>query len=152
MTKKITKRENYEALLALLPEMLNAELIDEEMDARLADFLNKEIEQLDKRAGKAKEYASKKKAEADALYDMALTVLQNEERALTISEVVEIANAHESALGATSQKMAYRLNKLVEAGQAVKDSVSIKEEGKAARKVNTYQWIGSAEEPVADEE
>ena len=145
MTKKITKRENYEALLALLPDMLNAELIDEEMDARLADFLNKEIEQLDKRAGKAKEYASKKKAEADALYDMALTVLQNEERAMTIAEVVEVADSHDHSLGATPQKMAYRLNKLVEAGQAVKDTVSVKEEGKATRKVNTYQWIGSAE-------
>ena len=145
MTKKITKRENYEALLALLPDMLGAELIDEEMDARLADFLNKEIEQLDKRAGKAKEYASKKKAETDALYEMALTVLQNEERAMTIAEVVEVADSHDRSLGATTQKMAYRLNKLVEAGQAVKDTVSVKEEGKAARKVNTYQWIGSAE-------
>ena len=146
MTKKITKRENYEALRDLIADAYHNELITAEDSELLDEFLSKEIEQLDKRAGKAKEYASKKKAEADALYDMALTVLQNEERAMTIAEVVEVADSHDHSLGATPQKMAYRLNKLVEAGQAVKDTVSVKEEGKAARKVNTYQWIGSVDE------
>ncbi len=150
MAKKITKRENYEALRECVVEHFDWFPEEGEADQLIA-FIDHEIEQLDKRAGKAKEYASKKKAETDALYDMALTVLQNEERAMTIAEIVEIADSHDHSLGATPQKMAYRLNKLVEAGQAVKDTVSVKEEGKTARKVNTYQWIGSVEEP-ADEE
>ena len=138
MTKKITKRENYEALLTLLPEMLSAELIDEEMDARLAEFLNKEIENLDKRADKAKEYAKKSKAESDALTEMVYDVLMNEERVMTIPEVIEVALAHQADCGATPQKVAYRLNKLVEAGTVTKTTVSVKEEGKATRKVNAY--------------
>lgn len=146
MTKKITKRENYEALLALLPEMLNAELINEEMDARLAEFLNKEIETLDKRAASAKKYAEKSKAKADELAEMVETVLMNENRVMTIPEIVETALAHEANCGATPQKVAYRLTKMVEAGRVAKETVSVKEEGKNARKVNAYHFVWEEQE------
>lgn len=138
--KKITKRENFETLLTLLPEMLNAGMIDETEDAQLAEFLNKELENLDKRAANAKKYASKKKAEHDELYDCTNTVLNEADTAMTIPEIVAAVNERWD-MDATPQKMTYRLNKLVEDGLATKEQVSIKVEGKPTRKVNAYTAV-----------
>ena len=136
-TTKITKRDNYETLLSLLPEMLNANLIDSSMDAQLAEFLNKELENLDKRATNAKKYAAKNKADADALTEQIAAVLALEDRYMTIPEIVDIVDSTDI----TPQKTTYRLNKLVEAGRVEKETTSIKEEGKTARKINVYRWV-----------
>lgn len=149
--KKITKRENYETLLALLPEMLNAGMIDSTEDAQLAEFLNKELENLDKRAANAKKYASKKKAEADSLMELVNSILNEHEGAMTIPEIVAKANELDPEAQATPQKLTYRLNKLVEDGLAVKNQVSIKTEGKPARKVNSYTAV-QFEGEVTEEE
>lgn len=149
--KKITKRENYETLLALLPEMLNAGMIDSAEDAQLAEFLNKELENLDKRAANAKKYASKKKAEADSLMELVNSILNEHEGAMTIPEIVAKANELDPEAQATPQKLTYRLNKLVEDGLAVKEQVSIKTEGKPARKVNSYTAV-QFEGEVTEEE
>ena len=129
--KKITKRENYETLLALLPEMLNAGMIDSAEDAQLAEFLNKELENLDKRAANAKKYAAKNKASADALTET--------DAYMTIPQIVAAVNASGENADATPQKLTYRLSKLVETGSIEKETKSIKEEGKTARKVNVYR-------------
>lgn len=149
--KKITKRENYEMLLTLLPEMLNAGMIDSAEDAQLAEFLNKELENLDKRAANAKKYASKKKAEADSLMELVNSILNEHEGAMTIPEIVAKANELDPEVQATPQKLTYRLNKLVEDGLAVKEQVSIKTEGKPARKVNSYTAV-QFEGEVTEEE
>ena len=149
--KKITKRENYEMLLTLLPEMLNAGMIDSAEDAQLAEFLNKELENLDKRAANAKKYASKKKAEADSLMELVNSILNEHEGAMTIPEIVAKANELDPEAQATPQKLTYRLNKLVEDGLAVKNQVSIKTEGKPARKVNSYTAV-QFESEVTEEE
>ena len=139
--KKITKRENYETLLSLLPEMLNANLIDSSMDSQLAEFLNKELVALDKRASDAKKYANKKKAQADELTELVNQILNESEGAMTIPEIVAKANELDADVQATPQKLTYRLNKLVEDGLATKEQVSIKTEGKPARKVNAYTAV-----------
>ena len=141
-TTKITKRDNYETLLSLLPEMLNANLIDSSMDAQLAEFLNKELENLDKRATNAKKYAAKNKADADALTEQIAAVLALEDRYMTIPEIVDIVDSADI----TPQKTTYRLNKLVEAGRVEKETTSIKEEGKTARKINVYRWVKQEEQ------
>lgn len=147
-TTKITKRDNYNTLLALLPEMLNAGMIDSTEDARLAEFLNKELENLDKRASNAKKYAAKNKASADALTEAALDVLTEADAYLTIPQIVAAINANGENEDATPQKLTYRLSKLVEAGSIEKETKSIKEEGKTARKVNVYRI--KAEEETAE--
>lgn len=141
-TTKITKRDNYETLLSLLPEMLNANLIDSSMDAQLAEFLNKELENLDKRATNAKKYAAKNKADADALTEQIAAVLALEDRYMTIPEIVDIVDSTDI----TPQKTTYRLNKLVEASRVEKETTSIKEEGKTARKINVYRWVKQEEQ------
>ena len=146
MEKKITKRANFEALLSLLPDALNHGLIDSAEDARLAEFLNHEIELMDKRAEKAKSYAKNKSAKAgDELADMALEALKEISEVATIADIVEVVNKNHEDAGATSGKLAYRLNKLVEAGLVEKSDVVIKEEGKGSRKVNGYKAIVEGE-------
>ena len=143
---KITKRANFEALLSLLPDALNQGLIDSAEDTRLAEFLNHEIELLDKRTEKAKTYAKNKSAKAgDELADMAMEALKEIGDVATIADIVEVVNKNHENAGATSGKLAYRLNKLVEAGLAEKSDVVIKEEGKGSRKVNGYKAIVEGE-------
>lgn len=146
MTKKITKRENYETLKAVVLNAVDKDYLEGDEANQLIDFLNKEIETLDKRAASAKKYAEKNKAKADELADLVETVLMNENRVMTIPEIVETALVHQADCGATPQKVAYRLTKLVEAGRATKESVSVKEEGKNARKINAYHFVWEQQE------
>lgn len=137
MTKKVTKRENYEALRECVLE--HADWFPEGECDRLIEFIDHEVEQLDKRAANAKKYAQKSKDKADELTDILDEVLQGMEGPATIAEIVTAALEQHADCGVTQNKAAYRLNKLVETGRAVKDVTTIKEEGKASRKVNTYQ-------------
>lgn len=58
----MTKREMYEVIV----EILNSDEVTTEV-SELVEFCNKEIENLDKKAAKAKENAEKRKAEGDVL-------------------------------------------------------------------------------------
>ena len=141
MEKKITKRDNYNSLLSLLPEALNAGLITPEEDARLAEFLNHEVELMDKRAEKAKSYSkAKSEKSADELSVAAQEALKSFEDVASIADIVAAVNAANPELKATAGKLAYRLNKLVEVGVAEKSDITIKEEGKS-RKVNGYKAV-----------
>lgn len=146
MTKKITKRENYETLKAVVLNAFDKDYLEGDEANQLVAFIDREIETLDKRAASAKKYAEKNKAKADELAEMVETVLMNENRVMTIPEIVETALAHEANCGATPQKVAYRLTKMVEAGRVAKETVSVKEEGKNARKVNAYHFVWEEQE------
>ena len=135
--KKITKRENYETLLALLPEMLNAGMIDSAEDAQLAEFLNKELENLDKRSANAKSMLPRRRLRPMSSWRLS-TRYSTTDAPKTIPEIVAIVNEKYEGIEATPQKLTYRLNKLVEDGVATKETVSIKVEGKPARRVNAY--------------
>ena len=149
--KKITKRENFEALRNMIELALDKDYMESDEAERLFAFIDKELAALDKRAANAKKYASKKKAEADSLMELVNSILNENEGAMTIPEIVAKANELDPEIQATPQKLTYRLNKLVEDGLATKEQVSIKTEGKPARKVNSYTAV-QFEDEVTEEE
>lgn len=114
MEKKITKREMFEAIKTgcTTGEWTVG-------DVEVAEFCDKEIEALERKAAKAKETAAKKKAEADVLLDAIAEVLTDEFE--LIANIAKKLNDEEATVG----KVQYRLNKLVEAGIAEKSDISV---------------------------
>lgn len=141
---KITKRDNYNSLIALLNDAISAGTIETEDANRLTDFINHEIEQLDKRAASAKKYAKKNSKATDELTDAIIAILTDEPK--TIPEIVEAVKAADAENTISPQKATYRLTKLVESGTVVRETVSMKNEGeKGSRRVNTYKLASDAE-------
>lgn len=129
---KITKKDRFNTLIALL----NGDIVLEDIAdvADLVEFCDKEIAALDKKAAKAKETATKKKAEGDELTDKIAGVLTSD--FATIADIVKALNDDD----VTNQKASYRLNKLAEAGKAEKGEITIAGgEGVKARKVVAYK-------------
>ena len=126
--EKITKREMYEALVAYA-EATDMEVQVGEAVVTATDFVafaTKEIEQLDKKAVKAKERAAAKRAEGDALTDAVLAVLTGEfQTAADVAAQIEDEDA-------TVAKVSYRLGALVKDGKAVKEDIKVDREGKKA--------------------
>ena len=126
--EKITKREMFEALVAYA-ESTDMEVQVGETTVTAADFATfatKEIEQLDKKAVKAKERAAAKRAEGDALMDEVLAVLTSE-----FQTAAEVAAQIEDE-DATVAKISYRLGSLVKSGKAIKEDVKVDRDGKKA--------------------
>lgn len=126
MENKKTKKEFYTEILALV-----------QGDADLTEFIEKQIGQLEKKAGKAKE------KEADTLMDEVLAVLTDELQ--TIAQVVAAIGKEEI----TAAKVSYRLNKLVKEGYAEKGSVKVEKSKLVAYKVVVDEIL--AEMVVEDE-
>lgn len=122
--KKITKRDNYAAIIAILGDTNPA----------LVDFCNHEIELLDKKAATAKATAAKKKADGDAITDAVKAVLTDE--LTTIADIT----AKIGDENVTTAKTQFRLNALVTNGYAVKEQVTVDGgEGSKARKLMAYR-------------
>jgi hypothetical protein len=126
--EKITKREMFEALVAYA----NACEMDMEINdtavtsADFVAFATKEIEQLDKKAVKAKERAAAKRAEGDALTEMVLNALTADfQTAADVAAQIEDEEA-------TVAKVSYRLGALVKEGKAVKEDIKVDRDGKKA--------------------
>lgn len=132
--EKITKREMFEAIKETFET--GACKFDAET---VMEFCDKEIEQLDKKAAKAKERAAAKRATSDELYDQVAAVLDTEE----FKTIADIATAVEAVnADATVSKVTYRLTKLVENGVAEKTDVSIPGvDGGKARKVKAFRAL-----------
>lgn len=126
--EKITKREMFEALVAYANACdMDVEINDTAItSADFVAFATKEIEQLDKKAVKAKERAAAKRAEGDTLLGEVLAVLTGEFQ--TAAEVAAQIEDEE----ATVAKVSYRLNALVKDGKAVKEDVKVDRDGKKA--------------------
>ena len=126
--EKITKREMFEALVAYA-EATDMEVQVGEAVVTATDFVafaTKEIEQLDKKAVKAKERAAAKRAEGDALTDAVLAVLTGEfQTAADVAAQIEAEDA-------TVAKVSYRLGALVKDGKAIKEDIKVDREGKKA--------------------
>lgn len=125
--EKMTKKNVYEALINFVEtgdmsyEVLNGEVLEKvnvSPDA-LKAFAENEIEQLDKKALKAKERATAKRAEADELTDKVKAVLTEEYK--TIAEIIVELDDEEVTAG----KVTSRLTKLVNAGEAEKTDVKV---------------------------
>ena len=139
---KITKRDNYNSLIALLNDAIVAGTIETEEASRLNEFLTHEIEQLDKRAASAKKYAKKNSKANDELADAIMGILTADSQ--TIPEIVDAVKANDAESTITPQKATYRLTKLVETGAVIRETVSIKNEGeKGSRRVNVYKLAES---------
>ena len=148
MNDKATKRQMFEALInfanggAMEYTDEKTDSVMEITDEALRVFAEHEIELLDKKAAKAKESAAKRKKE-DPLYDVVRTALGEDFK--TIADITEdiVAAGYEDV---TVAKVTYRLNKLVEAGEAEKTPVKIGggDAGKA-RTVQAYKVVEAAE-------
>lgn len=137
--EKVTKREMYEAIKASVvtgePCKYSVEMV--------AEFCDKEIAALDKRAEKAKERSAAKKVEADELMDKVAGVLTDEYQ--TIADIAGVLTAEDEDI--TVAKITYRLTKLVESGAVEKTQISIpgKEKGERARRVQAYKLTAVVE-------
>ena len=121
--KKITKRDNFNAIIEVLTSAGREDL---------AAVIAHEIELLDNKAAKAKATAAKKKVEGDALRDAVEAVLTDELQ--TIADVTAKVEGED----VTTSKVQYRLNALVSAEIAVKEQITVGE-GETKRKLMAYK-------------
>lgn len=128
---KITNRDRYNTLLEIIEKA--QEGIEGYDYEDLTNFLHKAIDQLDKKAQKAKENASAKKAEKDELCSLVESYLTDEPQTRE-----DIANQI-AVDGVTVAKVGYRLSKLVTLGSALRTEITVPGvDGGKARKVVAY--------------
>lgn len=122
--EKMTKRDNFNAIIAMATEAGREDLVA---------FAEAEIALLDKRAESAKARKAAKAAEPDELKDAVAAVLTAQPQA--VADIV----AAVAIEGATAGKVVARLTKLVAEGVAVKSELKIPAtETAKARKVSAY--------------
>lgn len=124
--KKVTKRDMFEGIKAILTENFEAAEV-----AEYVEFIDKEVGAIDTRAEKEKTRRAEKKAEGDALGDAVKAAIEGAEEPITAEGIVDtiIVDFPE----ATVAKVRYRASKLV------KDEVVTKTELKIdGRKVVAY--------------
>lgn len=115
MEKKFTKIEVLEAIKGLFVEGTETEIAEADIIA----FCDKEIENLQKKAVKAKEANAKKKAEGDKLLEDVKAALSDEfETIPTIALRVQNEDA-------TVSKVTYRLGQLEKMGVAEKKEITV---------------------------
>ena len=124
--KKVTKKEMFEGLKAILTENFEAVEV-----ADYVEFIDKEVGAIDARAEKEKTRRAEKKAEGDALGDAVKAAIEGAEEPITAEGIVD--KVIEEFPEATVAKVRYRASKLV------KDEVVTKTELKVdGRKVVAY--------------
>lgn len=134
MMEKITKREMYEAIAEA---MKTGECRYD--PAEVISFCENEIDLLDKKAAKAKERAAAKAAEGDTLTALVRAALATDEFK-SIADVTAIVAEEEP--DATAARVSYRLTRLVENGEAVKEQITVPgSESQKARKLMAYKLI-----------
>lgn len=129
-TIKVTKRERYESIKALVEAVGAVEGIDTD---GIVAFCDKEIATLDTRAEKAKERAAEKRAEGDELQAAVLAALTDE-----LASRQEITDRIEGE-DVTLAKVGYRLTALVKQGLAVKEEIAVTGEDGKSKKVAAYR-------------
>ena len=128
---------------AELREMVLAAVEDQAQQDELVEFIDKQIETLEKRKVAAAERAEKKKAESDAMTDAILAQIGNEP--ITVDEIVIALDSEE----VTRNKVTARLGKLVKAGTIVKEAVKVEGNKRMAYRLATATDADAAD---ADEE
>ena len=132
---KITKKEMFALIKETIITGVMPEAIDEDA---IVEFCDKEIAALDRKAGKAKETAARKRAEGDELTERVAEVLSDE--LTTIADITELIGDE----AVSKAKVQYRLNQLVKAGRAVKEEMTVETDGKK-RKVMGFMLAIDAE-------
>jgi predicted DNA repair protein MutK len=103
---------------AELREMVEGQ-VDAEDREDLLEFIDKQVEALEKRKEAAVKRAEKKREESDELTDAILDQIGTD--LITVDEIVVAMNDEE----VTRNKVTARLGKLVKAGAIIKDSVKV---------------------------
>lgn len=136
-----TVKKTKAMYFAELREMVLAAVEDQAQQDELLEFIDKQIETLEKRKVAAAERAEKKKAESDAMTDAILAQIGNEP--ITVDEIVIALDSEE----VTRNKVTARLGKLVKAGTIVKEAVKVE-----GNKRMAYRLATDADAADADEE
>ena len=136
-----TVKKTKAMYFAELREMVLAAVEDQVQRDELVEFIDKQIETLEKRKVAAAERAEKKKAESDAMTDAILAQIGNE--LITVDEIVVALDSEE----VTRNKVTARLGKLVKAGTIVKEAVKVD-----GNKRMAYRLATDADAADADEE
>ena len=136
-----TVKKTKAMYFAELREMVLAAVEDQAQQDELVEFIDKQIETLEKRKVAAAERAEKKKAESDAMTDAILAQIGNEP--ITVDEIVIALDSEE----VTRNKVTARLGKLVKAGTIVKEAVKVE-----GNKRMAYRLATDADATDADKE
>lgn len=136
-----TVKKTKAMYFAELREMVLAAVEDQAQQDELVEFIDKQIETLEKRKVAAAERAEKKKAESDAMTDAILAQIGNE--LITVDEIVIALDSEE----VTRNKVTARLGKLVKAGTIVKEAVKVE-----GNKRMAYRLATDADAAGVDEE
>lgn len=114
MADKMTKRDYFEMLKGFIPA-------DAERAAELVEFIDKQIEQLDAKAAKARERAAERKAEGDELRAMVAAAVTDEFQ--TIDQIMTAMELDDPDV--TRAKITARLGQLVKAGEVMKVAMTV---------------------------
>lgn len=138
-----TVKKTKAMYFAELREMVLAAVEDQAQQDELVEFIDKQIETLEKRKVAAAERAEKKKAESDAMTDAILAQIGDE--LITVDEIVVALDSEE----VTRNKVTARLGKLVKVGTIVKEAVKVDGNKRMAYRLATDADADAAD---ADEE
>lgn len=123
---KITKREMY---MAIADTMRTGECKFPPED--VIAFCEREIDTLDRKAARAKEKAAERAVASDAITEGLFSVL-SDDAYMTTKEIIAAYGDEDM----TSQKVAARMRKLIDADRVEKSEVSVEDsEGKSTKKV-----------------
>ena len=127
MEKKITKRDNFNAIIEVLTDAGREDL---------AKVIEHEIELLDAKSSKAKARTAEKKAENDALTDIVISVLGEDFETIPAitNKVIEVDET------ATVSKVQYRLVQLVKSGVAESSEIKVSD-GTKSRTLKGYKKV-----------
>ena len=126
-----TVKKTKAMYFAELREMVLAAVEDQAQQDELVEFIDKQIETLEKRKIAAAERAEKKRAESDAMTDAILAQIGDE--LITVDEIVIALDSEE----VTRNKVTARLGKLVKAGMIVKEAVKVEGNKRMAYRLAT---------------
>ena len=135
-----TVKKTKAMYFAELREMVLAAVEDQAQQDELVEFIDKQIETLEKRKVAAAERAEKKKAESDAMTDAILAQIGDE--LITVDEIVIALDSEE----VTRNKVTARLGKLVKAGTIVKEAVKVDGNKRMAYRLATDADVADADE------
>lgn len=134
---KITKKNKYSMLYNIVAADTTA---DDDTKNMLYEFINHEVELLDQRSEKNKNYQQTHKATNDPMTDMIVNTLSESDKPLNVLDIVE------KIVDSTPQKIIYRLGELFNSGRINKTVQTIKLEDNTSRRVTYYTLIPEEQE------
>lgn len=109
--------------------VMEAENIENELRDELVNFIDKQVETIEKRKVAAAARAERKKAEADALTDEIFALMTEE--FMTADEIVDALDNED----VTRNKVTARLAKLIKENKVVKETIKVDKKKKMAYKL-----------------